>query len=189
MLTGSGWNLAAKTTTGGFGAWCDDVSALTDAVVPPDGLFVVDEPAVAAAFEERSVVAGAAVLGQALTRALDVRPRARIRLARDVVAVADSIERDRSIRRVEQLTAAAGVTARTLQRMFASCAGVSPTWVIRRFRLIEAAERVSGGEDVEWAEVAGELGYADQAHLTRDFTSTLGISPAAYARAQRPPRS
>jgi AraC-like DNA-binding protein len=27
-----------------------------------------------------------------------------------------------------------------------------------------------------------ELGFADQAHLTRVFTATIGLSPAAYAR-------
>lgn len=186
MLSGRGWNLAAKSTTGGFGAWCDDVSALTDQVVPPTDLFAVDECAVEVAFGSGSLEAGAAVLGSALLAALNSRPEARIRLARDMAAVARSAEGDHSIRRVEQLAATAGVTVRTLQRMFASCAGVSPAWVIRRFRLIDAAELVAGGQDVDWASVATELGYADQAHLTRDFTSTLGISPAAYARAQRP---
>lgn len=187
MLTGVGWNVAAKSTTGGFGAWSDDVSALTDAVIAPVGLLDVDTEAVAAAFRTRSVDAGAHVLAEALVRALDARPAGRIRLAREVAAVADCAERDRSIRRVEQLADSAGVTTRTLQRMFATCAGVSPTWVLRRFRLIEAAELVSGGQDADWSAVAAELGYADQAHLTRDFSATLGISPAAYARAQRPP--
>lgn len=187
MLSGRGWNLAGKSTTGGFGAWCDDVSALTDHVVPPTGLFAVDECAVEAAFETGSLEAGAAVLGSALLAALDSRPEVRVRLARDTAAVARSAEGDHTIRRVEQLAATAGATVRTLQRMFASCAGVSPTWAIRRFRLIDAAELVARGQDVDWSSVATELGYADQAHLTRDFTSTLGISPAAYARAQRAP--
>jgi AraC-like DNA-binding protein len=29
--------------------------------------------------------------------------------------------------------------------------------------------------------LAADLGYADQAHLTRDFTATIGISPTRYA--------
>ncbi|MGQ0774748.1 MAG: AraC family transcriptional regulator [Pseudonocardiales bacterium] len=33
--------------------------------------------------------------------------------------------------------------------------------------------------------MAAELGYADQAHLIRDFTATVGTSPAAYVRAAR----
>jgi AraC-like DNA-binding protein len=61
---------------------------------------------------------------------------------------------------------------------------VSPTWVLRRYRLLEAAEAVRGGEPVSWAEVAADLGYADQAHLTRDFRAAIGQTPAAYAQAQ-----
>lgn len=183
VLTGRGWNLAAKTTTGGFGAWCDDVAALTDAVVPPDGLLAVPVQQVADA--AGVLEQGAAVLADALVRALDDRPPARIALARRVAEVAAAAEADRSVRSLEGMASAAGVTPRTLQRMFASCAGVSPTWVVRRFRLIDAAELVARGDAVDWAVVAAELGYADQAHLTRDFTATLGVPPAAYARAQR----
>ena len=67
----------------------------------------------------------------------------------------------------------------------ASHAGVSPTWVLRRYRLLEAAEAVREGEHVVWAEVASALGYADQAHLVRDFRAALGRTPEAYARALR----
>ncbi|QXE35316.1 helix-turn-helix domain-containing protein [Streptomyces sp. GMY02] len=35
---------------------------------------------------------------------------------------------------------------------------------------------------VDWAELASELGYSDQAHLVRDFTATVGVPPTAYAR-------
>lgn len=68
--------------------------------------------------------------------------------------------------------------------MYSSFVGISPTAVIRRFRLIDAAELVKAGQPVAWADVAAELGYSDQAHLTRDFTAALGVPPAAYARAQ-----
>ena len=54
--------------------------------------------------------------------------------------------------------------------------GVSPKWVMRRARLHEAAERADSGEVVDWAALAADLGYADQAHLTRDFTATIGVA-------------
>uniref|UniRef100_UPI0036F1D34D helix-turn-helix domain-containing protein n=1 Tax=Fodinicola feengrottensis TaxID=435914 RepID=UPI0036F1D34D len=38
------------------------------------------------------------------------------------------------------------------------------------------------GADIDWAELAAHLGYADQAHFTRAFTATVGVSPARYAR-------
>jgi AraC-like DNA-binding protein len=31
--------------------------------------------------------------------------------------------------------------------------------------------------------VAADLGYADQAHLTREFSAMIGIPPARYAHA------
>ena len=43
------------------------------------------------------------------------------------------------------------------------------------------ALRADTGGDVDWAALARDLGYADQAHLTRDFTATLGTPPARYA--------
>jgi AraC-like DNA-binding protein len=78
------------------------------------------------------------------------------------------------------------MTPRTLQRLFADYVGVSPKWVMRRARLHEAAERADSGEPVDWAGLASDLGYADQAHLTRDFTATIGVPPGCYAAAPSP---
>ena len=50
-----------------------------------------------------------------------------------------------TVRRLDDLAARAGVGARSLQRLFTRHAGVSPTWVLRRYRLLEAAEAVRGG--------------------------------------------
>ncbi len=64
---------------------------------------------------------------------------------------------------------------------------MSPTWVLRRYRLLEAAEAVREGERVVWSDVASALGYADQAHLVREFRAALGRTPEAYAKALRAP--
>lgn len=184
MLSGAGRNLAAKTTTGGFGAWVDDVAELTDRVVPASEVLGFRQ-AFAAEVAAAGATDGPRLLGAALVEALEARPPARIAQAREVAGVAAAAERHREIARVDQLAALAGVTPRTLQRTFASYAGVSPTWVIRRFRLIEAAELVRDGRSVAWAEVAAALGYADQSHLITDFRRTIGQTPEAYAREQR----
>jgi len=55
--------------------------------------------------------------------------------------------------------------------------------VMRRARLYEAALRADSGEPVDWTALAADLGYADQAHLTRDFTTTIGVPPSRYAAA------
>ncbi len=88
--------------------------------------------------------------------------------------------------RVDALAADAGLSMRGLQRLFSEYVGVAPKWVIRRYRLHEITERLAAGGDVDWARLAADLGYADQAHLTRDFTKLVGESPTTYA--ERYPR-
>jgi len=100
--------------------------------------------------------------------------------AADMVALITS---DSSLRRVDELSAVSGLSVRALQRLFSDYVGVSPKWVMRRARLHEAALRAGSGEPVDWAALAADLGYADQAHLTRDFTATIGVPPRCYAAA------
>ena len=130
---------------------------------------------------EPDEAARVALLATALEQA--VHPERR-ESARSVAEVARIAESDRTVRRLGDLCERAGLGQRTLQRMFLQYAGVSPTWVIRRYRLLEAAEMVREGKPVSWAEIAAALGYADQAHLTRDFRAAIGQTPAAYASAQ-----
>jgi AraC-like DNA-binding protein len=90
---------------------------------------------------------------------------------------------DRSIRRVDDVTVRFGLSARSLQRLFQRYVGVSPKWVLQRYRLHEAAARLAEGTSGTWAEVAVELGYFDQSHFIRDFTRAVGMTPVAYAEA------
>lgn len=96
---------------------------------------------------------------------------------------------DRSITRVEDVAGRFGLSARGLQRLFQRYVGVTPKWVLRRYRLHEAAARLAEGTSGTWAEVAVELGYFDQSHFIRDFTRAVGMTPVAYADACRHRRS
>ena len=127
------------------------------------------------------------MIGSAEALLLSVLPE-RDPLAERAAALVARITDDPGLRRVDQLAASSGMTPRTLQRLFADYVGVSPKWVMRRARLHEAAERADSGEPVDWAALASDLGYADQAHLTRDFTVTIGVPPARYAAAPLPGR-
>ena len=82
------------------------------------------------------------------------------------------------------LAARFGLGVRALQRLFAEYVGVSPKWVIQRYRLHEAAERIARmrPEELDGAALAADLGYADQAHFIRDFRRWVGFTPAEYAR-------
>lgn len=104
-------------------------------------------------------------------------------LARDIVV---RVRNDSALQSVAAVASAAGLSERALQRLFRDYVGVSPKWVVRRFRLQEAAERLSTG-DATVASVAATLGYFDQAHFVRDFKSVVGRTPIDYVReAQRP---
>ncbi|WP_127782325.1 helix-turn-helix domain-containing protein [Rhodococcus sp. X156] len=182
-LTGRGWTVAALTTPGGLGAFLDaDAATLTDRTVPLGAAIGVDTDALVA---QVSGAADEAARVGVLTRALvaAVRP-SRAGTAREVARLARVAETDRTVRGLADLCTRAAVGPRTLQRKFLRHAGVPPTWVLRRYRLLDAAEAVRDGRQVVWAEVAVEMGYADQAHLIRDFRAALGQTPAAYAQAQ-----
>lgn len=152
---------------------------------PPDGEGAAKEESAreeVAREEAAREAARVGVLARALEAVLSAADPARVAQARDVAAVARIAETDRDVRRLDDLAARARVSPRALQRRFARHAGVSPTWVLRRYRLLEAAESVRDGERVVWSDVAYALGYADQAHLVRDFRAALGRTPEAYAR-------
>src|SRR5581483_8747046 len=92
---------------------------------------------------------------------------------------------DRSLMRVDDLSRRVGVSMRSLERLFRVYVGVSPKWTLRRFRLMDAAMRLQEGTDVDWASLAVDLGYFDQAHLINDFRTHVGLSPTRYARQAR----
>lgn len=103
-----------------------------------------------------------------------------------VNALVEVVETDTSVVAVGQLCERFDLGERALQRLTARRLGLSPAWLIRRRRLHEAADRLREGE-VRLADVAAELGYADQAHFTRDFRTSTSMTPAEYARLFRVP--
>jgi AraC-like DNA-binding protein len=105
--------------------------------------------------------------------------------AQQVADLVGTIAANRGLTRVAQVAELAGLTVRSLQRVFAEYVGAGPKWVIQRCRLQDAAARVAAQDDLDWAALAEELGFADQAHLTRAFTATIGVPPATYARQAR----
>jgi AraC-like DNA-binding protein len=97
-----------------------------------------------------------------------------------VSGIVDAVAEDRSLVRVEQLVDRFGMSARHLQRLFREYVGVSPKWVIQRYRLFEASARLASG-DADSVNLARELGYFDQAHFIRDFKALIGKPPGAFA--------
>jgi AraC-like DNA-binding protein len=68
-----------------------------------------------------------------------------------------------------------------LVRGFGRVYGLTPHAYLMQRRIHLARALLAAGEPV--IRVATDAGFADQSHLTRLFTRTLGITPAAYRRA------
>ncbi|BDA79513.1 AraC family transcriptional regulator [Leptospira kobayashii] len=97
-------------------------------------------------------------------------------------SIIDKIKEDREIRSVDKIVKLFSIGKRSLQRLFKEYVGVSPKWVIQRYRLHEVAEKIEKTEKVNFAELALDLGYYDQAHFIKDFKNTIGLSPEEYLK-------
>jgi AraC-like DNA-binding protein len=156
------------------------VAGITDGVLPAEQLW---GPAAGVLAERMAAAPGVDALVALVEQFLRERrppPDPQVEFVQRIVA---ALLHDRTIARVEDVTVRFGVTPRTLQRLFRRYVGVSPKWVLRRYRLHEAAAVLARQQHRPWADVAAELGYSDQSHFIRDFTAAIGLTPAAYARA------
>jgi AraC-like DNA-binding protein len=158
------------------------LSTITDQVVPLSSVFSWDEAGVLCAVldgpDDAATVAAAGALLQAGLPAPDPE-------VERIAAILRTVEASPGLTQVEQLAASAGMGVRSLQQLFSDYVGVSPKWVIRRFRLHEAADRLASGEQVDLASLALGLGYFDQSHFTSDFRKLVGQSPARYRERAR----
>lgn len=92
---------------------------------------------------------------------------------------------DRSIVKVEDIVNRFPITMRQLQLLFRQYVGISPKWIIQRYRLHEAVEKMTNGNIPDWSKLALDLGYFDQAHFVKDFKSIVGKSPEVYTKLLR----
>ena len=86
---------------------------------------------------------------------------------------------------VSQVAAAAHATVRTLERKFKQSAGYTVKDVSGLMRFEQVRNHLWLHPAANLAGLAQELGYADQAHLSREFKRYSGTTPAAFARKTR----
>lgn len=179
-LADEGFAFGIKFRPGAFQPFLNDaVSTITDRELSLEAVFGAEGTALDAAIRSVDDTDERADRAEAFLRARLPAPDENRVLAGQLV---DRILHDRSILRVEDLVRHAGLGARTLQRLFSRYVGATPKWVIQRYRLHEAAERLASGEEVAGPSLAYDLGYCDQAHFINDFRAIVGVSPAEYAR-------
>ncbi len=186
-LEGRGRVLGTKFRPGGFrGFWQGSIAELTGNTWTLDHTFGAGSKGLEERALRESDPRKAFEIVQDFLRAHAITSGREERLAAELAGdIARQIATDRTITRVEQLAERFNLSMRKLQRLFADNVGVSPKWVIQRYRLHEAAERIAADVHLDGATLAFELGYADQAHFIRDFRRLVGKTPAEYSRAFR----
>lgn len=85
-------------------------------------------------------------------------------------------------RAVAEVTSQIGLSARRFIDVFRDEVGLTPKLFCRVRRFQNVLRRVKKRQRVEWADVAVECGYFDQAHFIRDFQTFSGINPSDYLR-------
>jgi AraC-like DNA-binding protein len=99
-------------------------------------------------------------------------------LPRDV-AISKVVERliaSSEERTVEELAEEVGLSTRQLQRRFLAAVGVAPKRFLRLTRFAKVWQVATMRPEASWASLAAEYGYADQAHLVREFRA-FGTKP------------
>ena len=104
------------------------------------------------------------------------------KLSRDALGfdplVQEALQRTESApsQRVAELSRQLGVSSRTLERRFLHGTGLGVKTYLRIRRMQHSLQRLSQPH-ASAAEVAHALGYADQAHLTRELVALAGVRP------------
>ncbi len=184
LLQGRSSVFGVKFKPGGLRPFLDSpVSTLTDQIIPANRIFgeaadALESRLLAVTTEVQRVDAASGFFQERIPP-----PDEMVRLATRLV---EQILTEPEIKAVEDLASRSGLGIRSLQRLFSEYVGISPKWVIRRYRLHELVDRLNSGEDFNWPDLALELGYFDQAHLINDFRSIVGQPPDHYRKLDRP---
>jgi len=87
---------------------------------------------------------------------------------------------------VQELAVEVGWSRRHLTDRFTSEFGLAPKVAARVLRFEQAVARLRQRPGLRLADLAAELGYADQAHLTREWQAIAGCSPRQWIAEELP---
>jgi AraC-like DNA-binding protein len=183
VLEDEGMVVGTKFRPGGFSGFVPGpVAELRGRVLDlPEAFGVAGEELDAALLAAPDIAAVIAAVTDFVRRRRPA-PDPRRALVMEIAAAMRTAGPDANVDRVARDFA---VSPRTLQRLFARHVGATPKQVLQRFRRQQAVDLLSEPGGPSLARIAAELGYADQAHLSRDFRATLGRAPAALASARQ----
>jgi AraC-like DNA-binding protein len=108
----------------------------------------------------------------------------RVRVRPELVGAWRLVEETAGRCRVDELAREVALSPRQLRTLMVAEIGLSPKQLCRHFRFDGAIARLADGP-AGLAEVAAETGYADQAHLAREFRQMAGCSPSLWLAEER----
>ncbi len=94
--------------------------------------------------------------------------------------VAHALKRFNADAKVADVVSETGLSHRHFIKIFAATVGLTPKLYRRVQRFNHVLSFNKTNRHASWAEIAAESGFADQAHLNREFSAFAGISPSSY---------
>lgn len=96
-----------------------------------------------------------------------------------VMAIVNQLSNSQAELSVSMLARTAGISSRQLQRRFLATVGVPPKRFVRVIRFAQVWRLASMHPRGTWADLADDNGYADQAHMVREFRA-FGAEPPTH---------
>ncbi len=140
--------------------------------------------------------------GEVRERLLAVRtPQARFRILEEALltAAGGSLDRHPAVafalkefqgapqaRTIADITGQIGLSARRFIDVFQKEVGLTPKLFCRVRRFQKVLRLIQRGREIDWAGIALDCGYYDQAHFIHDFRAFSGINPSAYLAMHTP---
>lgn len=94
----------------------------------------------------------------------------------------DQLSPEGGVRSIRKLQLDTGLSHTRFIHLFRQEVGLTPKLFCRVRRFNALLDQIKKGVPVNWAELAADCGYFDQAHLIRDFRAFAGITPLEYSR-------
>jgi AraC-like DNA-binding protein len=98
---------------------------------------------------------------------------------RAVAFALDLFRRTPSAQTIAEAAARVGLRPQRFIQFFSEEVGLTPKRFCRIHRFLGVLRQIGRGRPVNWARVALDCGYYDQAHLIRDFRAFSGLTPTA----------
>jgi AraC-like DNA-binding protein len=106
----------------------------------------------------------------------------RERVCHPAVAFAlDTFRASPTVSRVQDITDAISLSPKRFIEKFEAQVGLTPKRYCRLLRFQQAVAKAHRATPLDWAELALDCGYFDQAHFIHEFREFSGITPSVYA--------